>query len=190
LGRLIALRAADFERRGAFRPVATLREKQARTGTQLACILPLKRIASRPLRGDVIRRPAQEGAFMIQPVKDHGQQLPVPVGKTIGFVDTEIQLDAITRALNEAGYPDSAISSLHGHDGIDLLERLRDVAFFGDWERAVADKGIAELEEGHYTFAVAVHNRDEALKIADLVEPYGGHSINYFGNWINEQLTK
>ena len=127
---------------------------------------------------------------MIQPVKDHGQQLPVPEGKTIGFVDTETQLDAIARALNEAGYPDSAISSLHGRDGIELLERLRDVAFFGDWERAVADKGIAELEEGHYSFAVAVHNRDEALRIADIAEPYGGHSINYFGKWINEQLTK
>ncbi len=127
---------------------------------------------------------------MIQPIKDRGQELPVPEGKTIGFVDTETQLDAITRALNEAGYPDSAITSLHGRDGIDLLERLRDVAFFGDWERAVADKGIAELELGHYSFAVAVKDRDEALRISDLVEPYGGHSMNYFGTWVNEQLTK
>jgi hypothetical protein len=127
---------------------------------------------------------------MIEPVKDRGQELPVPEGKTIGFVDTEIQLDAITRALNEAGYPDSAISSLHGSDGVHMLERLRDVAFFGDWERAVADKGIAELEQGHYSFAVAVKNRDEALRIADITEPFGGHSINYFGKWVNEQLTK
>jgi hypothetical protein len=127
---------------------------------------------------------------MIEPVKDRGQELPVPEGKTIGFVDTEIQLDAITRALNEAGYPDSAITSLHGPDGVELLERLRDVAFFGDWERAVADKGIAELEQGHYSFAVAVKNRDEALRIADIAGPYGGHSINYFGKWVNEQLTK
>jgi hypothetical protein len=127
---------------------------------------------------------------MIQPIKDRGQELPVPEGKTIGFVDTENQLDAITRALNDAGYPDSAITSLYGRDGINMLERLRDVAFFGDWERAVADKGIAELELGHHSFAVAVKDRDEALRIADIAEPYGGHSINYFGKWINEQLTK
>ncbi len=127
---------------------------------------------------------------MIQPIRDRGQDLPVPEGKTIGFVDTKNQLDSITRALNEAGYPDSAITSLHGRDGVDMLERLRDVAFFGDWERAVADKGIAELELGHYSFAVAVKDRDEALRISDLVEPYGGHSINYFGKWVNEQLTK
>jgi hypothetical protein len=35
-----------------------------------------------------------------------------------------------------------------------------------------------------------VKDRDEALRISDLVEPYGGHSINYFGKWVNEQLTK
>ena len=123
-------------------------------------------------------------------MKDRGRELPVPEGKTIGFVDNEEQLASIRHALGDAGYPDSAITSLHGREGIDMLERLRDVAFFGDWERAVADKGIAELELGHYSFAVAAKDRDEALRIADIVEPYGGHSINYFGKWVNEQLTK
>jgi hypothetical protein len=127
---------------------------------------------------------------MIMPTSDHGQNLPIPEGKTIGFVDTETQLDAITHALNEAGYPDSKITALHGQDGVELLERLRDVAFFGDWERAVADKGIEELRKGHYSFAVAVHDRDDALRVSDIAEPYGGHTFNYFGKWVNEQLTK
>lgn len=127
---------------------------------------------------------------MIQPVEDRGQELPVPEGKTIGFVETEGQLDAITHALNEAGYPDSKITVLHGPEGVEMLERLRDVAFFGDWERAVADKGIHELQQGHYSFAVAVNDRDEALRVSDISEPYGGHSLNYFGKWINVQLTK
>jgi hypothetical protein len=127
---------------------------------------------------------------MIQPLKDRGQDLPVPEQKTIGFVDSETQLNAITHALNEAGFPDSKIRVLHGPDGVEMLERLRDVAFFGDWERAVADKGIDELEHGHYSLAVAVGNRDEAVRVADIAEPYGGHSFNYFGKWVNEQLTK
>jgi hypothetical protein len=127
---------------------------------------------------------------MIQPTQDHGQKLPVPEGKAIGFVDTNEQLNAITRALNDAGFPDSKIRVLHGHDGVELLERLRDVAFFGDWERAVADKGITELEEGHYSFAVDVSGREDALRISNIAEPFGGHSINYFGKWVNEQLTK
>jgi hypothetical protein len=127
---------------------------------------------------------------MIHPIEDRGQQLPVPEKKTIGFVDTETQLNAIVQALDEAGYPESSITSLYGRDGLDLLERLRDVAFFGDWERAVVDKGIVELEEGHYSFAVAVKDRDEALRVADIAGSHGGHSINYFGKWVNEQLTK
>jgi hypothetical protein len=127
---------------------------------------------------------------MIEPISDRGQDLPVPEGKTIGFVDTEAELQALVQALNKAGYPESKIRVLHGHDGVDLLERLRDVAFFGDWERAVAEKGIHELKHGHYSFAVAVRDRDEALRVADVVEPYGGHSVTYFGKWINEQLTK
>jgi hypothetical protein len=127
---------------------------------------------------------------MIQPTTNHGQELPIPEGKTIGFVDTEEQLNAITHALNEAGFPDSKITALHGHDGVELLERLRDVAFFGDWERAVADKGIHELQQGHYSFAVAVRDRDEAVRVTDIAEPYGAHSLNYFGKWVNEQLTK
>jgi hypothetical protein len=127
---------------------------------------------------------------MIEPTRDYGQELPVPESKTIGFVDTEGQLASITRALNDAGYPDSKIRVLHGHDGIEMLERLRDVAFFGDFERAVADKGISELEHGHYSFAVTVGDRAEALRVSDLAEPYGGHSITYFGKWVNEQLTK
>ena len=127
---------------------------------------------------------------MIQPTQDHGQNLPVPEGKAIGFVDTKEQLDAITRALNDAGFADSKIRVLHGHDGVEMLERLRDVAFFGDWERAVADKGITELERGNYSFAVEVNDRDEAVRISDIAEPFGGHTINYFGKWVNEQLTK
>lgn len=127
---------------------------------------------------------------MIQPLEDRGQQLPVPEQKAIGFVDTEEQLNAITRALNDAGYSDSKIRVLHGRDGIALLERLRDVAFFGDWERAVADKGIHELQHGHYSIAVGVSDRDEAVRISDIAEAYGGHTFNYFGKWVNEQLTK
>ncbi len=80
--------------------------------------------------------------------KERGQELPIPEGKTIGFVDTEDQLNAITRALNDAGYPDAKIAALHGPEGVEMLERLRDVAFFGDFERAVADKGVHEAPKG------------------------------------------
>jgi len=127
---------------------------------------------------------------MVEPTTDHGQRLPIPEKKTIGFVDTEAQFNAITRALNDAGYSDSKITMLHGQDGVEMLQRLRDVSFFGDWERAVADKGVRELEQGHYSFAVEVKDRDDAVRVSNIAEGCGGHTFNYFGKWVNEQLTK
>ena len=97
---------------------------------------------------------------------------------------------SVRQVLIEAGVPDSKIIAMHGQDGIHLLERLREVSFFGDWERAVADAGITELKEGGYSIAVAVNDRDEALHIANIATPYGAHSFNYFGPLMNEQLTK
>jgi len=127
---------------------------------------------------------------MVEPLTDRHNELPVPEEKAIGFADTEPEFRAITNALNRAGFPDSKMNALHGADGIEMLQHLREVAFFGDWERAVADEAISELEAGHYSLAVSVKNRDEAVRVADIAEPLGGHGFTYFGRWVNEQLTK
>jgi hypothetical protein len=61
----------------------------------------------------------------ITPVTDHGQELPPPEGRAIGFVDTKEQFDAVTQALTAAGYDDSTIVALRGEHGIDMLKRLQ-----------------------------------------------------------------
>ena len=127
---------------------------------------------------------------MIQPTTYHGQELGVPESRVIGFVDTNEKLKAIAKSLNEAGFPDSKIRSLHGPDGIQMLEHLRSIPFFGDFERAIADFGVQELQNGHYSVSVAVKDRDEALRVTNIAEAHGGHSFTYFGKWANEQLTK
>ena len=127
---------------------------------------------------------------MVQPTTYHGQELPIPESRVIGFVDTNEKLQAIAKALNQAGFPDAKIRSLHGPDGIQMLEALRKVAFFGDFERAVIDFGVQELQNGHYSMNVAANDRDEALRVANIAEANGGHSFTYFGKWANEQLTK
>ena len=127
---------------------------------------------------------------MIEAIVDRGQDLAEPQGRTIGYVDTKAQLDAVTNALNAAGYPDSQIAVIDGNDGIALLERQRGVFFFGDSERAVIDLGIDELQKGHLSIAVNVENRDAAVRVANIAVPNGGHTFNYFGVWVNEQLTK
>jgi hypothetical protein len=127
---------------------------------------------------------------MIEPTTYHGQELPIPESRVIGFVDSNEQLQAIAKALNKAGVPESKIRSLHGPDGIQLLEKLREVLFFGDFERAVTDFGLQQLQNGHYSVSVAVKDRNEALRIANIAQANGGHSFTYFGKWVNEQLTK
>jgi hypothetical protein len=127
---------------------------------------------------------------MIEPTTYHGQELPIPESRVIGFVDSNEQLQAIAKALNKAGVPESKIRSLHGPDGIQLLEKLREVLFFGDFERAVTDFGLQQLQDGHYSVSVAVKDRNEALRIANIAQANGGHSFTYFGKWVNEQLTK
>jgi hypothetical protein len=121
---------------------------------------------------------------------DHGQALAAPDGQAIGFVDTKEQFDAVTKALNAAGYADSTIIALKGEDGIDLLKRLRETFHFGDGEDAIAEFSIKELKQGHYALGVEAKDQRDAVRIASLSEPLGGHSFSYFGTWVNERLTR
>ena len=126
----------------------------------------------------------------VEPITDHGQQLASPSGKVIGFIDGKAEFEAFAEAVQAAGYPASKITSLYGEDGIHLLERLKkDSFFFGDSEDTVIQLSIRELERGHYAAAVDVTDREQAMQIASLAKPHGGHSFGYFGTWVNEQLS-
>ena len=125
----------------------------------------------------------------VQPTVDHGQQLASPGGKTIGFVDTKEQFDAVTKALRSAGYADASIVVLHRDDGIQLLKRLQEKFFFGDGEDAIIKFALKELLLGHYGLGIEVKDRESALEVISLTEPLGAHSFSYFGSWVNERLT-
>lgn len=125
-----------------------------------------------------------------QPLSDHGQTLPPPKGKVFGFFDSKAQLDGFVEAAGAAGYPAAKISILFGDDGIQLLERLKDHNFFfSDNEDGIIHLSIVQLKKGRYAVAVAVAGHAQAVQIANLALPHGGHSFNYFGTWISEQLT-
>ena len=126
----------------------------------------------------------------VKPVIDHGQELAPPAGKAIGFVDTKEQFDAVTKALNAAGYAESRITALKGEDGVDMLERLQETFNFGDGEDAIMEFSIKELQEGHYALGIEAEDRDDAMRVASLAEPLGAHSFSYFGTWVNERLTR
>ena len=126
----------------------------------------------------------------IEPTADHGQQLAAPAGKVIGFIDGKAEFEAFAAAVRAVGFPASKITSLCGEDGIRLLERLKkDNFFFGDSEDSVIQLSIRELGQGHYAAAVEVADHQQAVQIASLAKPHGGHSFTYFGTWVSEQLS-
>lgn len=126
----------------------------------------------------------------VEPLADHGQKLPSPQGKVIGFIDGKAEFEAFAEAARDAGYPAAKITSLYGEDGIHLLERLKENSFFfGDSEDSVIQLSIKELRQGHFAVAVEVADHHQAEQITSLAVPHGGHSFNYFGTWVSEQLS-
>jgi hypothetical protein len=124
-----------------------------------------------------------------EPIADHGQTIAAPAGKVIGFIDGKAEFEAFAAAVRAAGYPASKITSLYGDDGIQLLERLKKNSFFfADSEDSVIQLSIRELGQGHYAAAVDVEDHKQAVQIASLAKPHGGHSFSYFGTWVTEQL--
>ena len=126
----------------------------------------------------------------VNPVIDQGQELNRPEGQAIGFVDTREQFDAVTKALNVAGYADSDIIVLKGEDGVDMLERLQETFNFGDGEDAFMESSLKELQAGHYAISIQAEDRADALRAANISEPLGAHSFSYCGTWVNERLTR
>ncbi|HEV2971560.1 MAG TPA: hypothetical protein VGY55_16405 [Pirellulales bacterium] len=126
----------------------------------------------------------------VKPVDDHGQKMPAPAGRAIGFVDTQLQCDAVTKALSAAGFAESSVFVLHGEDGIQLLERSENDFFMGDAESDVIQFGIAEIRNGHFALGIEANDRDEAIRATNIATQHGGHHFGYFGAWVNEGLTK
>jgi hypothetical protein len=125
-----------------------------------------------------------------EPLTDHGQKLPPPAGKVIGFVDTKANFEAFTQSLHRAGFPASKVTSIHGEDGLHLLDRLKHSSFFfSDGEDGIVQMSIDELKKAHYAVAVDVDNRKDALRIAEMAKRQDGHGFSYFGTWVTEQLS-
>jgi hypothetical protein len=125
-----------------------------------------------------------------EPISDRGQTIAPPAGKVIGFLDDKAEYEAFAKEVRATGYSAAKITSLYGEEGIQLLERLKENNFFfGDSEDSVIQVSIEELGQGHYAAAVDVSDHRQAVQIAALAKPHGGHGFSYFGTWVSEQLT-
>jgi hypothetical protein len=121
-------------------------------------------------------------------VKDYGQELPPPDGHVFGFVDSQDALRELSAALNRSGFDDSKLMILEGEDGVKLLNRLYEKFYFSDPEYQMIVHGIKQLKAGQLCVSIAVESRDEALGIANLARPFGGHDFQYLGTWISESF--
>ena len=126
----------------------------------------------------------------VQPVQDHGQKMPSPAGRVVGFFPTQAECEEATRALWAAGVAEAKIVVLAGEEGIHLLEGSQDDFFMGDGETELIQRGIVELRNGHCVLGVEAQDRDEAARIASIGSQHGGHGFSYFGTFVSEQLTK
>jgi len=123
-------------------------------------------------------------------LRDHDQEMPSPSGHAIGFVNSRGECDAVTQALIDGGFPESAILVLSGDDGVHLLKRMMGGSLWGETAEDVVKEGVVELTHGHFVLVISTKDRNEAMIAANLATRYGGHGFNHFGVLADERLTK
>ena len=101
----------------------------------------------------------------VESVEDHGQKMPSPTGRAVGFVDTKSRCDAVTQTLNAAGIPDAKMIVLHGEEGIQMLDRPANDFYFGDGETDLIQIAHEELKSSHVALLVEVSDRAEAARV-------------------------
>jgi hypothetical protein len=121
---------------------------------------------------------------------DDVQELPQLQGHTIGFVDTQAECEAMTLALNQAGFSNAAITVLHGEVEVPLLESLMDGSSWGESAEEVLKQGTLELRSGHSVVCIEVQNAEEAATVAAVSTQCGVRSIYHFGIMVDTRLTK
>lgn len=123
------------------------------------------------------------------PDSDDASALPDLQGHTVGFVDTLAACEAVTQALNTAGFPDATIKVLRGEEGLHLLERMVDASSWGESAEDVLKLGTVELRGGHSLVFVDVQNAEEAATVAEVSTQHGAHGIYHFGLLVDTRLT-
>ncbi len=119
-------------------------------------------------------------------IRDEGQSMPTPRGKVLGVVETRERLNEIVAALAQAGF--DKITTLHGDDGVHLLERVDDF-FWGDAEGPILQRHIEELKAGNFIMSVVTPS-DRAEEVADIAAAHGARFLVHFGMLSNTWLKK
>lgn len=119
-------------------------------------------------------------------IRDKGQTLRQPMGKILGIVDSQAELDGLSRAMESAGF--ARIKFLSGEEGANLLERSEGF-FFSDMEERVLARHIEELKAGNHIIAIDVSS-DELEEATAVATANGARGLIHFGTATTTWLTK
>ncbi len=113
-----------------------------------------------------------------------------PAGHAIGFVETSTECDAAVKALEVAGYADSAMLILRGEEGQLILTRMMKGSLWGESAETVYKQGTDELNRGHSILCVQAQSTAEADRVSTIVQEHGVHSVYHFGLLSDTRLTQ
>ena len=128
--------------------------------------------------------------MLVTPLLPQTENLPKPQGHAIGIADSQTECDAVIQELNSHGFSNSAIAILGGDDSTDLLKRMMEGLSWGETAEEFLKEGTIELSRGHCVLMVESRDRDQAMIVATISAKHGGRGFNYFGELIDEKLTR
>ena len=123
-----------------------------------------------------------------------------PTKNVIGVIDSREAVWAAVRDLQAAGFDEDGIHLLCGAQGAQSIESEteEEKGFFGKLTRVIQEFGDIdqdhkeyhkqELLAGHYLVSVHAEDDEERDRACDILKAHGGHFINYYGEWVIDNL--
>lgn len=112
-----------------------------------------------------------------------------PRRRTIGLIAAGNHASVLLERLIEHGFLEDRVLLLQGAVAIPLWETLIGSDQWGEQAEMLHDQGLGTLKEDGTIFVVDVANQEEAGRVGDIAAACGGHSVHYFGDLIDIQLT-
>jgi hypothetical protein len=112
-----------------------------------------------------------------------------PRRRTIGLIASGEHARVFLERLIEHGFHENHVFLLSGLAAIPLWEQLIGSDQWGEQAEMLHDQGLGTLKEEGTIFVVDVANQQEAGHVADIAAACGGHTVHYFGDFVDTQLT-
>ncbi|MBA2677918.1 MAG: hypothetical protein H0U76_05925 [Ktedonobacteraceae bacterium] len=119
---------------------------------------------------------------------------PLPTNYVIGAIDQLQEAQQAVQALQDAGYAAPDILLISSQDFIEAIKQ-REQQKISSFEKAAhkffisSDEGfpmdtyLQQVQRGAHILAVYTSTADQAQQIAQILNKYHAHQLNYFSRW-------